>query len=307
MPIENHFLKGPKRINVLGTGSVIRPTRIVLHYTAGSTLSGAISTLRKKGLSYNVLIDINGSVHQARGFNRRAGHAGRSNWKESEGLSNSSTLNADAIGISFVNLGKFGYFSQGRWWYGYKNGKVRQPSIADQDANKLSSIYEPRRKPHWSAYTDEQIASGHRVLSEIIEHYPDIEEIVGHDDIAIDYKPDPGPALPLQEWRKEFGREGSLGLKAKVVVSGDQLNLRDRPIHLDGQVIGTLDHGAEVHIRSVTYSSKNSPATLVKPSGGRALTGWCSVDIDASNTHAGFVYMGYLSRTPLKSSYSSRL
>ena len=52
MPIENHFLKGAKRLTVVGEGTKIRPKRIVLHYTAGSTLGGAISTLRKNGLSY---------------------------------------------------------------------------------------------------------------------------------------------------------------------------------------------------------------------------------------------------------------
>lgn len=307
MAIHQHFLTDAKRITVLGAGSAISPKRIVVHYTAGSSLSGAVTTLKKRGLSYNVLIDKDGSVHQARAFNRRAGHAGRSNWKAAGGLTNGSTLNRDSIAISLVNLGLHRYFRNGRWWYGYANGKVRPPSVADEDANKLSSIYEPRLKAHWAPYPDVQVAACRRVIAEIVGHYADIEEIVGHDDIAIDYKSDPGPSLPVQEWRTAFDKEGGLGLAAEVDSPDGKLNLRDRPYHMGGQVIGVLNQGARVYVRSVTYASRNNSAALIRPSSGRALTGWASVDIDGSNKHAGFVYMRYLTKNPLAPAYAKKL
>jgi N-acetylmuramoyl-L-alanine amidase len=283
------------------------PTRIVLHYTAGSSLSGAIETLRDRGLSYNVLIDKDGSVHQARAFDRSAGHAGRSNWKASSGLTNASSLNTSSIGISMVNVGLHDFFRGGRWWYGFRNGDGVPPSVADEDANKLSSIYVPNRRPHWDPYPEVQVAACHEVVREIVNHYPEIEEIVGHDDIAIDDKFDPGPALPTQTWREEFGKEGPLGLRATVNSPDEELNMRDRPVHHGGAVIAVLNQGDEVHIRSVTYASAGSVATLVRPQSGRALTGWASVDTNRSNKHAGFVHMRYLSANPLAAEYAAAL
>ena len=76
--ISDHFVEGAERITTLGQGSEITPTRLVIRYTAGSTLIGAVAALKIKGLSYNILVDSDGTVHQARALNRRAGHAGRS-------------------------------------------------------------------------------------------------------------------------------------------------------------------------------------------------------------------------------------
>lgn len=72
-------------------------TGIVFHATAGSTLSGAISALRRSGNSYNYLIDKNGSVHKGLKMTDRANHAGKSNGPDG------SSCNEYTIGISFVN------------------------------------------------------------------------------------------------------------------------------------------------------------------------------------------------------------
>ena len=65
-----------------------------------------------------MLIDVDGSYHQARPFNKTAGHAGRSNWKETSGVTNFTSLNESGIGISLINLGQFATFSGGRWFWG---------------------------------------------------------------------------------------------------------------------------------------------------------------------------------------------
>ena len=303
MPIKNDFLTTAKRIKSFGTGSIINPTRIVLHYTAVSSLSGAVSALKSAGLSYNISINKNRSFHQARAFNRRAGHAGRSNWKEQSDVSHRTTLNADSIGISLVNLGMFGFFKAGKWWHGFKSGNIKPPSIRDAKANKLSSIYAPDRTPHWEPYTKRQILSCEKLLN----HYPQIEESIGHDDIAIGGKSDPGPALPVEQWRQKFGKQGGLGLAAKVNSPDGTLNLRDRPIHLNGKIIGELNQDNKVDIQTVTYASRSNSAVLIRSSKGRTLTGWASADIDGSNKHAGFVYMGFLDRNPFKREFSNKL
>jgi N-acetylmuramoyl-L-alanine amidase len=285
----------------LGNGVTREPTRIVIHYSAGSTLASAIETLRARRLAYNVLIDVDGSYHQARPFNKTAGHAGRSNWKETSGVTNFTSLNESGIGISLINLGQFATFSGGRWFWGDVG---EEPSIADEDANKHALIYTPARPTHWTPFDPRQIPAAKALVAALVDKYPSIEEIVGHHDIAIDGKSDPGPLFPLEDFRREFGKQGGLGLQATVQSPDNELNLRDRP-GTDGRVVRVLHNGDTVHIRSVTYTSASRG--LVPPSDGRAVTGWASVDIDGSNTHAGFVYMKFLTRTPLANEYEAQL
>jgi N-acetylmuramoyl-L-alanine amidase len=73
-------------------------TTIVLHATAGSSLGGALSTLRLRGLSYHYLIEKNGEVTKCAPSSRVAFHAGKSEGPEG------SNVNDYSIGISFVNL-----------------------------------------------------------------------------------------------------------------------------------------------------------------------------------------------------------
>lgn len=299
-----HQLTGARRIGLGEPGAAISPRLIVVHYTGGSTLRSAVETLRSSGLSYHVLIDLDGSCHQARSFDRAAAHAGRSNWKAMGGLVNASSLNASSIGISLVNLGAFRHFAQGRWFWGWREGAGYGPSIADAEAEKHTLIYEPGRPVHWTPYRPAQIAACGALIAALVDRYASIEEIVGHHDIAIGAKSDPGPLVPLERWRRQFGRQGGLGFEARVSSPDGFLNLRNRP-DASSAVIRSLRNGDTVHIRSVTYSSPFRG--LVRGGGGRALTAWASVDRDGSNTHAGFVHMRYLTGNPLAPAYATRL
>jgi len=62
--------------------------RVIIHHTAGSTLSGALNALRESGASYHVIIDVDGTSQRLVPFNRVAFHAG--------------SANNDSIGISLV-------------------------------------------------------------------------------------------------------------------------------------------------------------------------------------------------------------
>jgi N-acetyl-anhydromuramyl-L-alanine amidase AmpD len=79
-------------------GDADRPrSGIVLHATAGTTLAGAVSTLRQKRLGYHFVIEANGTVWKCAPYKRTVGHAGRS-----EGWAGAS-CNAYTIGVSFVH------------------------------------------------------------------------------------------------------------------------------------------------------------------------------------------------------------
>jgi N-acetyl-anhydromuramyl-L-alanine amidase AmpD len=73
-------------------------TTIVLHATAGSSLSGALSALRQKELSYHYLIEKSGRVTKCVPYGKVAFHAGVSKGPSGE------NCNRYSIGISFVNL-----------------------------------------------------------------------------------------------------------------------------------------------------------------------------------------------------------
>lgn len=67
---------------------------IVLHHTAGGTLSGAEATLKKRGLGYHYMIDKDGQVYEYVRPNRFTAHAYR--------------RNVGTVGISYVGGGKYG-------------------------------------------------------------------------------------------------------------------------------------------------------------------------------------------------------
>lgn len=78
-------------------GARARTEGVILHSTAGSSLAGALSALRQRGLAYNFLIDKDGSIHKCLPIKAKASHAGVSvGWS-------GPNCNSYTIGIAFVN------------------------------------------------------------------------------------------------------------------------------------------------------------------------------------------------------------
>ena len=299
--------KAADNTNPSYTNQSIEPKRIVLHYSAGSTLKSAVDTLREKGFSYHVLIDVDGEPYQSRPFTIRATHAGRSNWKESGDVTNSNSLNEDSIGISFINLGQHGYFNKGFWYYGYdrKTKTYLSPKVADAAATKDALAYTPGRVNHWAPFDPRQFATCKEILTELVGEYADILEIVAHHDIAIDEKPDPGPLVPIDQWRKDLKMEGELGFPTEVASTDGEFILRARPVSPTARK-STSSNGRKVYVRAIPYSARSERA-IIADGGARFLTPWASIDIDGSNTHAGFVHLKYLKETPLAPAYKKKL
>ena len=149
---------GP-RINTqhASVGHDSRVQFIVVHYTS-SGLERSLEILKGDGVSSHYLIDESpATIYRLVDENRRAWHAGDSQWKDR------TWLNSSSIGIELVNRGYI-EGEQGRLWY---------------------------------PYSDEQIDALIVLLKDIMQrHGLKPGAIIGHSDIAPQRKVDPGPTFP---------------------------------------------------------------------------------------------------------------
>jgi N-acetyl-anhydromuramyl-L-alanine amidase AmpD len=143
---------------------------LVLHYTAAN-FSSSVSALTGPNVSAHYLIpDITDPGYLSAGYTgqevfnlvdetHRAWHAGVSQW------GNRSNLNDTSIGIEVVNLAT---------------------------DNKGEFTFPP--------YHPEQIAAIEQLALNILKRYPDITptQVLGHSDVSIGRKSDPGPMFPWQ-------------------------------------------------------------------------------------------------------------
>jgi N-acetyl-anhydromuramyl-L-alanine amidase AmpD len=72
----------------------VRPHTVVLHHTAGGTVSGAVSALKNRGLAYHYIINKKGTVYEYAPPSRYTAHAYKAN--------------RGTIGVSLVGGGKYG-------------------------------------------------------------------------------------------------------------------------------------------------------------------------------------------------------
>lgn len=138
---------------------------VVLHYTNAS-LERSLALLTHGEVSSHYLIgdDKNATIYQLVDENRRAWHAGDSQW---EGR---TWLNSTSIGIEIVNPG-FTDTPTGRLWHPYSEAQIQGLILLLKDIAKRNNI-QPRH-------------------------------IIGHSDIAPLRKLDPGPLFPWKRLADE--------------------------------------------------------------------------------------------------------
>ncbi|RRV17582.1 N-acetylmuramoyl-L-alanine amidase [Pseudomonas saudiphocaensis] len=130
---------------------------IVLHYTS-SDLERSLDILKGDGVSSHYLIgESPATIYQLVDENRRAWHAGDSQWR------GRTWLNSSSIGIELVNRGYI-EGEQGRLWYPYSDAQIDALIVLLKDIMQRHGL-----KPG---------------------------AIIGHSDIAPQRKVDPGPLFP---------------------------------------------------------------------------------------------------------------
>lgn len=219
MKIRNHrlfndddtpvsFVPSP---NLSGT---LQPKYLVMHFTAGASAQESIEWLanKKAKASAHVVIGRDGSVTQMVPFDRIAWHAGESCWAGLQGLNNYS------IGIELDNAGRLVRRGD-RWraWFG----------TCYPDADVLEAVHKNETEIcGWEDYTPEQIQSTLTVASLLVAKY-DLQDVVGHEDIAPNRKCDPGPAFPMANFRaRVMGRASDTPPAYRTTT---KLNIRSGP------------------------------------------------------------------------------
>jgi N-acetylmuramoyl-L-alanine amidase len=200
-------------------GPLRDPTLLVMHYTAsgGQDGLGDVDWLCRPEAraSAHVVVGRSGDVKQIVPFDVQAWHAGRSIWR---GRSN---CNDFSIGIEVDNWGKLARNAAGE--IVSSTGR----SVDQHRALRLRHKHESAPQ-FWEVYDEVQLVAVAAVARLILDAYPSIREIVGHEDIAPGRKSDPGPAFPMQRFISLVEGRGDAPVLHRRVLSSS-LNVRGGP------------------------------------------------------------------------------
>lgn len=190
-----HWLDEGKQ-DILPGGSPMPVRRfLVIHFTSGATAQSSINfwkTTEAKGACAHLVIDRDGTVTQCRPFNRTCGHAGKSKWKGFDGL------NSCSIGIELANAGD-GANEDGT---AFGSHRFRCPAGVKKAKHKNGGP-----ATWWEVYPEAQVAKCIEVAQTLVNRY-NLDDVIGHEDIAPDRKNDPGPLFPMQKLREACGFRG---------------------------------------------------------------------------------------------------
>ena len=156
-------------------GQDSRVQHLVLHFTA-EDFPRSLKILTQGAVSSHYLVsdrqgDNAPKIYRLVDESRRAYHAGVSSWK------GASSLNASSIGIEIVNRG-----------------------YEEADAGL------PLDQRRWQPYTEAQFHAVASLLQSLSNRYQiDPTRILGHSDISVARKVDPGPRFPWRRLHDEYG------------------------------------------------------------------------------------------------------
>jgi N-acetylmuramoyl-L-alanine amidase len=219
MEIKDHLLEDVRFEKTPNMGGEISPEYLVIHYTVVTTAAATVQAFKTPAVqaSAHLVLDLDGTFTQMVPFNRKAWHAGKSQWAGRSGCSNFT------IGIEVVNPGPLvqrgtGFFDvNNRAWHG----------------EVVEARHKNGRSPYkfWAAYDPRQLDALRDVGPLLCVTYG-LKDVVGHDDIAPDRKTDPGPAFPLASLRAvSLGRneDGPEDVESELFATTTILNVRKGP------------------------------------------------------------------------------
>jgi N-acetylmuramoyl-L-alanine amidase len=262
MKIVDHKLEGCWKGQSPNVGGALnKPTLLVMHFTAsgGEGPEGDrnffLSAAAKA--SAHIIVGRNGVIEQVVPFNVKAWHAGKSVWR---GVPN---CNDFSIGIEVDNWGAVTRTEDGKFrsW----TSEVVPPDRVAKMTHKNDTA--PR---YWETYNEKQLLALTEATRAILDAYPSIREIVGHDDIAPKRKVDPGPAFPMSRFTGLADGRDNKTVETRTVVAS-ALNVR-AGMGTQFDIVGHLTNGEKV---DVIYDAPG-PWAQVKGRGtdGVPVLGW---------------------------------
>lgn len=222
------------------------PDTLVVHYTAGLTLQGAVRTLCDPAskASAHFVVDRDGSIVQLVGIDTIAWHAGVSRHLSRSGL------NKYSVGIEIVNAGRLNRTAAGEFvtWFGARVDPAQALQLVHRNEDVMS---------WWHAYTEEQVESVCELARTLVAGLG-LKHILGHEEVTPGIKSDPGPAFPLDPLRMRLlgtqrdADEDAAELTQTVtgVISASLLNTRTGPSTLSPLASVPLRRGTAVVITS---------------------------------------------------------
>lgn len=194
MRIEKHFLVADNNEQVIfekspNQSSPMSPIYLIMHYTAGPTLDGAVEWFKKAEAkaSAHLVIGRDGEIVQMVPFNKKAWHAGKSVWGNLDGM------NQYSIGIELVNAGKLRHRSDLKW-VNWANNVIPDDQVTEAIHKSEATT------AGWHEYTETQIKAAIKVASLLNATYQ-FTDVLGHEDISPGRKVDPGPLFPMNSFR----------------------------------------------------------------------------------------------------------
>ena len=185
------WLEGVPRQESPDRGGACVPEVVVMHYTGSGSAKGSADWLSRRDevyVSAHVVVGRAGEVTQLVPFTAVAYHAGRSAWAGRTGV------NAFSAGIELVNWGLLTR----------DGGEVRSST-----GQRVSLINDAQYAPHksepgvyrwWQRYPAAQVVAAARVVAAVMDAYPSVAGVVGHEDVSPGRKVDPGPAFPWDDF-----------------------------------------------------------------------------------------------------------
>jgi N-acetylmuramoyl-L-alanine amidase len=246
-------------------------TYVAIHYPATDTLAKTFSAL-KPSKCYHIVIDRNGDLHQLASFDRTGAHSGFSDWKGVE------RLNGHSIAISLQNVGavqKSGttFVSEGGMTFAAADVMQARPRLPTSGTGLR----------FWERFRPAQLDACEAVVRALVATYPTLIDCVGHDEISMGRRDDPGPDFPWARFRPLFPKaSGDFGPVKRVKAGGAALRKTHDP---GSSAIATLAAGTEVHLRSSVYKEHFTGGKLTSTT----KTGIVAVATKGSLDHAGFM------------------
>jgi N-acetylmuramoyl-L-alanine amidase len=191
---DDHWIEGVQHDRITGGSSMPVRRCVVIHYTAGATARSSVNfwkTKAAKGASAHVVIDRDGTIIQCRPFNRTAGHAGVSRWRDPKTGFLYEGLNTCSIGIELANAGDNSKLAR-KW------SKLPLVEAAHRNGGPVKN---------WEDYPRAQLVAVTKLVQALVKRYR-LDDITGHDCIAPERKADPGPAFPMERLRQSCGMSG---------------------------------------------------------------------------------------------------